>query len=82
MGKKVSVEHTSVSPLQRALEIVEALPPEDQATLLDVIQRRLVEKRRTEIAQNAEKTLKSVREGVARFGSVNDLRTDLFSDEE
>jgi hypothetical protein len=74
------VEHSSVSPLQKALEIVEALPPEDQETLIDLIQLRLIEKRRAEIAQNADATLKSIRENTARFGSIEDLRND-FSDD-
>ena len=47
---------TQVSPLQKALEIVEALPLEDQETLIDVIRRRLIELRRSEIAANAEAT--------------------------
>jgi hypothetical protein len=69
---------THISPLQKALEIVEALPPEDQETLVDVIRRRLIELRRSEIATNAEATLKAVREGKAQFGSVDDLKRDLL----
>jgi hypothetical protein len=71
---------THVSPLQKALEIVEALPPEDQETLIDVIRRRLIELRRSEIAANAEATLKAVREGKAQFGSVDDLKHDLLNE--
>jgi hypothetical protein len=71
---------TRISPLQKALEIVEALPPEDQETLVDVIRRRLIELRRTEIAANAEATLKAIREGKAQFGSVDDLKRDLLNE--
>lgn len=34
------------------LEEIEALPEEDQVVLIDLIQRRLIERRRTEIVAN------------------------------
>ena len=64
------------SLLQQALDVVEKLPPEDQKTLIELIQRRLVEQRRTEIARNASATLQAVREGRARYGSVEDLKSE------
>ena len=64
----------TMTPFQQALETVEALPREDQEELIDVIHRRLVERRRAEIAQNAEETLRAVREGQAHDGSPEDLR--------
>ena len=63
--------------LQQALDIVERLPPEDQETLIELIQRRLVERRRAEIARNAAATLQAVREGLARYGPVEELKQDL-----
>lgn len=71
------VEHVGTSPLQQALDVVEELPREDQETLVEVVQRRLAEGRRAEIARNAESTLEAVREGRARYGSVHDLKQDL-----
>ena len=71
---------TQVSPLQKALEIVEALPPEDQETLIDVIRLRLIELRRSEIAANAEATLRAVHEGKAKFGSVDDFKRDFLNE--
>jgi len=50
---------------------------DDQTLLIEIIRQRLLEQRRSEIEQNAQDTLKSVREGRARFGSVEDLRGDL-----
>lgn len=70
--------HTS--PLQHALETAEALPPEDQETLIEIIQRRLTERRRAEIARNAQVTLQAVRGGHARSGSVEDLKRDLLAE--
>ena len=66
------------SLFQQALEVVERLSPEDQRTLIDLLQRRLVEWRRAEIAGNAASTLQAVREGRARYGSLEELKQDLF----
>ena len=68
------------TPLQEALDFVEALPFEDQQTLVDLIKHRLAELRRREISQNAESTLQAVREGSAHYGSVEDLKQDLLSE--
>lgn len=68
------------SPFQKALEVVEALPPEDQETLIDLIHRRLIERRRAEIARHAAETLQAVREGRARIGTIEDLRRDLLAE--
>ncbi len=40
------MELTISTPFQQALDIVEQLPAEDQETLVDIIQRRLIEQRR------------------------------------
>ena len=71
---------TRTSPLQEALEAVERLPLEDQETVVDLIQRRLVGRRRAEIARNAAATLQAVRDGRAHFGSVEDLKRDLLAE--
>lgn len=71
------MEKAETSRLQKALEVVESLSEEEQETLVEVVQRRLVEWRRAQIARNASATLQAVREGRAQFGSVEDLRRDL-----
>lgn len=68
------------SPFQRAIDVVETLPLEDQETLIDLIRRRLIERRRTEIAHHATETLQAVREGRAQYGTVKDLRRDLLAE--
>ena len=65
------------SPLQQALDVVENLSPEDQETLVELMQRRLVERRRAEIDHNAAVTLQAVREGQARYGVVENLTSGL-----
>lgn len=76
------MELVKTSLFQQALDTVGKLPPEDQATLIDLIQHRLVEWRRAEIARNATATLQAVREGRARYGSVQDLKHDLLGERE
>ena len=63
------------SLLQQALDVVESLPPDEQEALIDLVRRRLVERRRAEIARNAEETLQAVRDGRAQYGSVEESLT-------
>ena len=74
------MEHTEVSGLQQALDVVERLPAEDQETLIELLQRRLLEQRRAQIARNAAATLQAVREGRSRYGSIEDLKSDLLDE--
>lgn len=74
MGQRTS------TPFQRAIDVIEALPLEDQETLIDLVHRRLIERRRADIARRAAETLQAVREGRARYGTVEDLRRDLLAE--
>ncbi len=65
--------------VQQALDVFEHMPLEDQMTVIEVLQRRLLEERRSEIARHATITLEAVREERARYGTVEDLRRDLDS---
>ena len=66
---------------QQVIEYVEMLPPEDQEILVELIKRRLIERRRAEIAHNAEETLRALREGKACRGTIEDLKDDLLREE-
>ncbi|MBD6620298.1 hypothetical protein FNW02_32080 [Komarekiella sp. 'clone 1'] len=68
-------------PFQTVVEYVEALSTEDQDLLLELIQKRRVEKRRQEIANNAAQTLEAIKTAKAKRGSIADLRADLLSQE-
>lgn len=63
--------------VQQALDVIEHMPLEDQMTVIQVMQPRLLEQRRSEIAQNATITLQSIHDGRARYGSVEDLKRGL-----
>jgi hypothetical protein len=69
------------SSFQKAIDVIEALPPEDQEMLIDLIRRRLIERRRAEIAHHAAETLQAVREGRAQYGTAEDLRRDLLAEQ-
>ena len=61
----------------QALELIEHLSPEDQDALFEIVQRRTIERRRSEIAANAQATVQAYREGRASYGTVDDLRREL-----
>ncbi len=66
--------------IQDALDTIEKLPLDEQETLVEILKKRLVEKRRDEIAHNARQTLKAVREKKAQYGNPDDLKKDLLGD--
>ena len=65
------------STLQKAIEVVEALSIEEQAILIDVIQKRLKQQRRDEILQAVAQSRQEYSEGKVRSGSVADLLAEL-----
>ena len=69
------------TPFQRAIEAVEALPLNEREDLLATLRLRAIEERREQIAANAREALQAVREKRASFGSIEDLKKDLLSNE-
>ena len=61
----------------QALELIEHLSLEEQDALLEIVQHRMIERRRSEIATNAQATVQAYREGRASYGTVDDLRREL-----
>lgn len=68
--------------LQTVIEYVEELSEEEQNLLIDLIQKRRIEKRRIEIAKNATETLTALRAGTAKRGTLGDLKADLLTEDE
>lgn len=66
---------------QTLIEYVEELSLEDQHLLIELIQKRRIEKQRAEIAENANQTLASLKSGTAKRGTLADLKADLLSEE-
>lgn len=65
------------SLFEAVLESVEALSVEDQEALIDLIRRRLVEKRRAEIAANITKAQEEYQTGKVLRGNVDQLMAEL-----
>ena len=68
------------TPIQQALDEIEKLGAEDQQVVMEIVQQRLVERRRTEIAENARSAVQAFREGRTSCGTMEDLRHDLAGD--
>jgi len=60
-----------------ALELIDRLSVEEQDALVEIVRRRMLEQRRSEIAANAQATVQAYREGRASYGAVDDLRREL-----
>jgi len=67
--------------IRTVIEDFETLSTEDQDLLLELIHKRRIERRRTEIARNATQTLRSIETGQAKQGTLADLRADLLEEE-
>jgi hypothetical protein len=73
-------EVAAKSSFQELLESVESLPLDDQQMLLDIINMRIIEKRRDELVADMEESLEAYRKGDVRIGTVDDLLRDLDKD--
>jgi len=61
------------STLQKAIEVVEALSPDEQAILIDIIDKRLKQQRREQLLQEVAESERDYALGNVRRGSVSDL---------
>ncbi|MEP7341831.1 MAG: hypothetical protein ABI977_29125 [Acidobacteriota bacterium] len=64
----------------QALDLIDSLPIEEQESLLEIVERRLIERRRAEIARDAVMTLAAVQQRQASSGSVEDLKRELLDE--
>jgi len=69
--KKVS------SRFQQVIETVEALPPDDQLLLIEIIRQRLIQPRRAELAAEIAEARDAYQRGDVRRGTVADLMKEL-----
>ncbi|ASC72630.1 hypothetical protein XM38_035880 [Halomicronema hongdechloris C2206] len=66
-----------VSKLDQVLESIEMLPLEDQEVLVELVQRRLVERRREEIAEHIAEAQADDEAGKVFRGTVEDAIAEL-----
>ncbi|GMT50365.1 MAG: hypothetical protein IEMM0008_1904 [bacterium] len=65
---------------QQALDIIESFPKDQQESLINIIQRRLIEHRRDILAEDVQAAREEYASGEIEKGSVDDLMREL-SDE-
>ena len=63
----------TVPRFQDVVELVEALPPDDQALLIDLIRQRLIQHRRTELAADIAEARDAYKRGEVRRGTAADV---------
>lgn len=63
--------------LQQAIDTVEALPPDDQELLVDIVRQRLIQRRRSQLAAEIAEAREAFAEGDVRRGTVEDLMKEL-----
>ena len=66
-----------ISTFQQALDVIEALKPEEQEILIDIVSRRLSQQRRPEVIEEVAQAKSDYEEGQVRRGSVADLMSEL-----
>ena len=65
------------SRFQEIIEVVENLPPDDQALLIEIIRRRLIQQRRTELAADIAEARNAYERGEVRRSGVANLMQEL-----
>ena len=65
------------SHFQEVIETVEALPPDDQALLIDIVRQRLIQHRRAELSTEIAEARRAYARGEVRRGTVADLMEEL-----
>ncbi|MBR8827050.1 MAG: hypothetical protein DSM107014_03935 [Gomphosphaeria aponina SAG 52.96 = DSM 107014] len=67
---------------QEIIDKIETLSLEDQDYLFDLIKKRRIEKRRLEIANNAEAIVKDFQSGKLKKGTAEEIKVYLLENEE
>ncbi len=63
----------------KILEEADGLPLEDQETLIEVLQRRMRDRRRAQLAGDIEEAQKEFREGGCRPATTEELMREILS---
>ena len=71
------IQAEKTSTFQKAIEAVEALSPDAQAMLVDIIQKRLKQQLRGEILQAVAEAHEDYAKGNVHSGSIADLLAEL-----
>ncbi|MEI6103325.1 MAG: hypothetical protein WCP70_05210 [Methanothrix sp.] len=66
------------SGFQDLIEAVESLPLEDRSLLVEIVNKRIIEKRRAELVSEVMESRDAFRQGNLKRGTVEDLMKDLL----
>jgi len=82
-GYNVAIRRAAImnpsTTFDEILDAVEALPPDQQADLIDVVRRRLAERGRKQILADAHAASEEHDQGKTRVSSVDDLMREIKS---
>jgi hypothetical protein len=62
---------------QEAIDILESLPEYQQEDIINILQRRMIERRRESLVKNIRKAKEEYSRGEVKTGSVDDLMADI-----
>jgi hypothetical protein len=82
MMQKLTPRGNKMMTFQEIVDSIEKLSTEDQDELFELIRKRRVEQRRSEILANARRVLQAVDDGTAKRGSFEDIKSYLLADDE
>ncbi|HEX5720160.1 MAG TPA: hypothetical protein VF179_28645 [Thermoanaerobaculia bacterium] len=71
------MSHSATTSFQRALEMIEGLPEEQQQDLVEIVRNRQRERRREALAASIAQAREELARGEVRRGTVDDLMADL-----
>jgi len=63
----------SAVTFREALELVESLPDEERVALVEIVNRRLIERRRDDIAETVREARAEYARGEVRKGTADDI---------
>ncbi len=67
----------AISPIEHILQQIGELDREEKEVLYEVLEKRLIEERRNELAKVRDKTIQEYRNGRLKSGTPDELFTDL-----
>lgn len=70
----------STVTFREALELIESLSDEERLALVEIVKRRLIERRRDEIAESVREAREDYARGEVRKGTADDLLRDLHEE--
>jgi len=68
---------SKITTIENVLEDIEHLNIEDQKYIVELISKRLIDKKREEISRRAKESEKNYKKGKFKMGNIEDLWEDL-----